>query len=178
MKDSWKQLLHRGLKGPEKTLYHAQFTKEEKTQLQSDPHRLDFYSGWRLQSLALIFIRFMLSFNCWTLALLNWNPLQIYLNLCCIESQLLCASLMRRGNRNLLFQNDKYKFVTSEAAWCSASGFFQRFCLLAINVHLLFTEISAWFYFTNVRATSGSAQTLWWAVNLLHRLKSVLVHHL
>lgn len=31
MKESWKQLLHRGLKGPEKTAHHAQFTKEEKT---------------------------------------------------------------------------------------------------------------------------------------------------
>lgn len=86
---------------------------------------------------ALILIRFTLSFNCWTLALLNWNPLQIHLNLCSIKNQLLHASLMRRGNRDLLFQNEQYKFVfvTAEAAWRSSPGFFQRFCLLAINVH-------------------------------------------
>lgn len=45
MKDIWKQLLHRGLKGLENTLHHAQFTKEEKTQLQSDPHQMEFKSG-------------------------------------------------------------------------------------------------------------------------------------
>lgn len=91
----------------------------------------------------------MLSLYCCTLALLNWDPLQIYLDLCCIERQLLCASLMRRGSRNLLFQNEQYKFVfqneqykfvfvAAEAAEFDSQlqvFFFQRFCLLAINVH-------------------------------------------